>query len=99
MKTSSISEVVRTTQVQEIQRAATNQAQPKTSQPTPQAPAGDKVQISDAGRALAAKAAETGSELTPERIAEVREKILSGAYNSLEIVDQVARNMVASGDI
>lgn len=60
----------------------------------------DKVQISDAGRALAAQGSENAHEtLTPERIAEVRERIMSGAYNSLEVVDQVARRMLASGDI
>lgn len=64
----------------------------------------DKVQISDAGRRLAAQANEAPAtevrpELTPQRIAEFREKILSGAYNSVEVVEQVARKMLASGDI
>jgi hypothetical protein len=37
--------------------------------------------------------------LTPERIAEIRGKILEGAYNSVEVVDQVARRMLEHGDI
>lgn len=64
----------------------------------------DKVQISDAGRRLAAQtndasAAEARPELTPERVDAFRQKILSGAYNSVEVVEQVARKMLASGDI
>ena len=65
----------------------------------------DQVQISDAGRALASQAAASASSavetkgLTPERIAEIRGKILEGAYNSVEVVDQVARRMLEHGDI
>jgi negative regulator of flagellin synthesis FlgM len=67
------------------------------------APRNDRVQISDAGRALAAQ--ETASakgartELTPERIGEIRGKILAGAYNSVEVVDEVARRMLERGDV
>ena len=67
------------------------------------APRNDRVQISDAGRALAAQ--ETGAaggvrgELTPERVGEIREKILAGAYNSVEVVEEVARRMLERGDI
>ncbi len=63
----------------------------------------DRVQISDAGRALAARAegAEegAGTELTPERIAEVRRRILEGAYNSVEVAGQVARGILERGDL
>ena len=45
------------------------------------------------------EASATRSELTPERVAAIREKILKGAYNSVDVVDQVARKMLASGDI
>lgn len=65
----------------------------------------DSVQISDAGKALAAQQAEAAGpaaskgSLSAERIAEIRQRILDGAYNSVEVVDQVARRMLDSGDI
>ena len=54
----------------------------------------DSVQISSAGRSMAASAA-----LDPERTAELRTKVLTGAYNQLDIVDQVARRMLSRGDL
>lgn len=60
----------------------------------------DRVEISDAGRAMAmqdeVKAA--GRELTPERIAELRERIRAGTYDQPEIVSQVASRILDSGD-
>lgn len=65
--------------------------------------ASDRVQISEAGRALAAQASTSTegarAELSPERIAAVRQKILEGAYNSVGVVDEVARRMLERGDI
>lgn len=69
------------------------------------APRNDRVQISDAGRALAAQAASsaanmaTADGLSPDRVAQIRNRILEGAYNSVEVVDQVARRMLERGDI
>ena len=100
MKIYSSSEILRSDQTRELQRNALNREKQNATSSAGAAQREDKVQISDAGRALAAQAAGgTQSELTPERIAQVRERILSGAYNSLEVVDQVARKMLASGDI
>lgn len=62
----------------------------------------DQVQISDAGRALAAQIegkATPGEGLTAERTAEIRQRIYEGAYNSVEVVEEVARRMLARGDI
>ena len=59
----------------------------------------DKVSISEAGRALAAR--EGGAErasLDPSRASQIRERVLSGAYNTLEVVDAVARRLLDSGD-
>jgi anti-sigma28 factor (negative regulator of flagellin synthesis) len=65
---------------------------------TPAAGRSDKVQISDAGRALAAR--EGGSTgLSPERAAQIRQRVLDGAYNSLGVVDEVARRILSSGDL
>ena len=62
------------------------------------APRSDSVQISDAARALAGGQA-AGGPLTPERTAELRKKVLEGAYNSTQVVDQVAKRILGSGDV
>jgi hypothetical protein len=49
------------------------------------------------GGELPAKA--DGSPLTPERVAELRERVRSGAYDAAEVVDEVARRLLASGDL
>ena len=61
----------------------------------------DAVQISDAGLALATDGAPAGkaSSLDPARAEQIRSKILSGAYNTLGMADQVARAVIRSGDI
>jgi negative regulator of flagellin synthesis FlgM len=60
----------------------------------------DRVSISDAGRALAARDGATESAgLDPARAARIRERVLSGAYDTLEVVDAVARRLLDSGDI
>jgi hypothetical protein len=35
----------------------------------------------------------------PERVAELRNKVLTGAYNTLDVVDQVARRILQRGDL
>jgi flagellin-specific chaperone FliS len=47
----------------------------------------------------AGAAGSTRIPLDPVRTAEIRERILAGAYNSPDVVAQVARRMLASGDI
>jgi hypothetical protein len=59
----------------------------------------DKVEISDAGRALAARDRDAASGLDPARAAKIRGRILSGAYDTLEVVDAVARRLLDSGDL
>ncbi|MEO8620958.1 MAG: hypothetical protein ABI625_07825 [bacterium] len=58
----------------------------------------DAVQISDAGRALAARGRDD-SALSPERTAQIRQRVLDGAYNSLSVIDHVARRILVSGDL
>lgn len=58
----------------------------------------DSVQISDAGRHLADRL-EQQDALDPERVAELRTKVLTGAYNTLDVVDQVARRILTRGDL
>jgi len=60
----------------------------------------DQVQISDAGRAMTSL--DSGSVdrgLSAERVAEIRHRILEGAYETLPMVDQVARRILGSGDV
>ena len=59
----------------------------------------DKVEISDAGRALAARDGDESKGLDPARAARIRGRILSGAYDTLEVVDAVARRLLDSGDL
>jgi negative regulator of flagellin synthesis FlgM len=98
-------EHLRTDRSNVSQRGTENGAAKAAAQPTTPVARPDSVQISDAGRALAAQAASATQassvrgELSAERISEIRQKILDGAYNSLDVVDEVARRMLASGDI
>ncbi len=62
----------------------------------------DSVQISDAGRAMAGTeigGGQRASGLSAERVAELRQKVLEGAYNSVQVVDQVAQRILQSGDL
>lgn len=72
--------------------------------PTPSAPdRGDKVEISDAGRALAARDTDGDNDhltaLDPSRASRIRERILSGAYDTADVVDSIARRLLQSGDL
>jgi anti-sigma28 factor (negative regulator of flagellin synthesis) len=60
----------------------------------------DSVQISSAGRSLAGRIeADQKERFDPERVAELRTKVLTGAYNTLDVVDQVARRILTRGDL
>jgi hypothetical protein len=60
----------------------------------------DKVSISDAGRALAARdSGPDGAGLDPSRASQIRDRVLNGAYDTLEVVDAVARRLLRSGDL
>jgi anti-sigma28 factor (negative regulator of flagellin synthesis) len=58
----------------------------------------DKVEISDAGRA---KAAETtgATESRTERLQAIRERIFRGAYDTDEVVGEVARRILDAGHL
>ena len=72
---------------------------PRTDGPTqpvspvaPVSPRSDSVEISPQGRSLA-------GAVDPERVAELRRKVYEGAYDSLDLVDQVARRILVHGDL
>jgi hypothetical protein len=93
-------EFLRSDQLKGVRGAGAEGGPKDAAQPAAAVTRSDKVQISDAGRALAAKASEESpKELSAERATEIRQRILSNAYDSLEMVDQVARRMLARGDI
>ena len=70
-------------------------APPPVSPVAPVTKQGDSVEFSSTGRSLAGG---LQAELDPERVAELRRKVYEGAYNSLDIVDQVARRILTRGD-
>ena len=79
----------------------TDKPEARAVSPAAESPAvasSDSVQISDAGRARAAGNGAV-SGLDPERAAKIRDNILTGAYNSLDVVDEVAKRILNSGDL
>ncbi|HSU96844.1 MAG TPA: hypothetical protein VLI40_06410 [Gemmatimonadaceae bacterium] len=91
-------DMVRTDALPRVQSAAVPEG---PIDPVAPARGADAVQISDAGFALASDGASapTASSLDPARADQIRSKVLSGAYNSLEMADQVARAVIRSGDL
>lgn len=86
-----------TARVPAVDQAAVQRPVQEVQQAPPVRPVrADSIEISDAGRRMNA---EQRDALDPERIAELREKVLSGAYNTLDVVDQVARRILTRGDI
>ncbi|MCO4099377.1 flagellar biosynthesis anti-sigma factor FlgM [Gemmatimonas sp.] len=94
MKINGYSDSLRPTPIstQAIQRPAQEVTQSPASKPVKS----DSVQISDEARRLNA---DQRDALNPERVAELRQKVLAGAYNSLDVVDQVARRILTRGDL
>ena len=58
----------------------------------------DTVEISDAGRAKAAESA-TATDSRSARLQAIRERILRGAYDTDEVVAEVARRILDRGDL
>lgn len=96
-------ELLRSEQARAARPTETASAKPEQAPSRSSAQRADSVQISDAGRALAGQvdAAEgaEGVELSPERTAELRRRVLEGAYNSVQVVGQLAQRMLQRGDV
>jgi flagellar biosynthesis anti-sigma factor FlgM len=94
MKINGYTDSLRTTPVgtPAVQRPAQEITQAPAAKPVKS----DSVQISDEARRLSAEQKES---VDPERVNELRQKVLSGAYNSLDMVDQVARRILTRGDL
>src|SRR5579872_6192633 len=54
----------------------------------------DSVELSAEGLARSKDAT-----LTEQRIAQIRQNVLQGAYDSTHVVDQIAKRLLASGDV
>lgn len=76
--------------------AVSRPSQAVTQSPAAKPVTSDSVQISEAGRRMTAEQADA---MAPERVAEIRQKVLTGAYNSLDVVEQVARRIITRGDL
>ena len=73
-----------------VDRTGSTSAAAGTTQAAPQ----DSVELSAEGIARS-----KDSVLSDQRIAQIRQNVLQGAYDSSHVVDQVAKKILASGDI
>lgn len=60
---------------------------------------GDSVGISKEGLALAERARSIEESLSPERLEQIESRIASGYYDDASVAHEVARRMLASGDL
>ena len=58
----------------------------------------DRVEISDAGRAKAGQLDPTNAN-SSERLAQVRQRVLQGAYDADQVVGEVAKRILDRGDL
>ncbi len=92
-------EITRTTPTTSPTQPA-SASEPRAGSGAPATRGTDKVEISDAGRALVAQGTGTNTgELDQVRAARIHAQVLSGAYDSLDVVDTVARRLISSGDL
>ncbi|CAN5824376.1 hypothetical protein BH23PLA1_BH23PLA1_39280 [soil metagenome] len=99
-----ITEVGRTETAKGVRSVSPAPSSNDPAKPVSPVDCADRVQISDTGRALAARIEEarsrtTYADLTPERINDVRQRVLAVAYDSSAMVDRVARRILESGDL
>lgn len=68
--------------------------------PVSPAPPVDRVEISEAGRAMTLRDEPEGrQELSPERVEMLRQHIQDGFYNDPAVALEVGRRLLASGDL
>ena len=65
---------------------------------TPERPKQDTVSFSDEAHALASGTIVKGPA-SPERVADVKQRVLMGAYNTAEMAGEVAKRILQRGDI
>jgi anti-sigma28 factor (negative regulator of flagellin synthesis) len=65
---------------------------------TPERPKQDSVSFSDEARALASGTS-THAAASSERVEDVRQRVLLGAYNTAEMAGEVAKRILQRGDL
>jgi anti-sigma28 factor (negative regulator of flagellin synthesis) len=65
---------------------------------TPERPKQDTVSFSDEARALASGTS-TRAAASSERVEDVRQRVLLGAYNTAEMAGEVAKRILQRGDL
>jgi hypothetical protein len=76
-----------------------SQREPTTTAVAPVSNA-DSVKRSEPGRSMSRTLdTEHGDVLDPERTMELRRKVREGAYNALDVVEQMARRIMRGGDL
>jgi len=87
----------RQTPVLRESHAASVPAPERPSSDGSRSPEADRVELSDAARALAqpASAAGTGSQIGPERLRAVLARLAEGHYDSAEVREAIARRLGA----
>ncbi len=78
------------------ERAERGDDQQQAVQDVAQVERADRIDISVEGRALAAANAAGAS---PERLEQIRQRLESGYYDASQVADEVARGLLASGDL
>jgi hypothetical protein len=91
-------EYLRSEQFKSVRVSGTEGPVRDAPQLTRAVPLSDSLRAADVGRVRAANE-ESQPELSPERIAEIRQRILAGTYDSLESVELLAKRILASGDL
>lgn len=71
---------------------------PDTAVSAPERVAQDTVSFSDEARALASGTS-TRAAGSPERVEDVKQRILMGAYNTAEMAGEVAKRILQRGDL
>lgn len=65
---------------------------------TPERPKQDTVSFSEEARALSSGSS-TRAQSSTERVADVKQRVLMGAYNTAEMAGEVAKRILQRGDI
>jgi anti-sigma28 factor (negative regulator of flagellin synthesis) len=71
---------------------------PETATSAPERVAHDTVSFSDEARALASGTSSRAAG-SPERVEDVKQRILMGAYNTAEMAGEVAKRILQRGDL
>lgn len=91
-------DVVRTDTARELARDEDGQ-NAQTVEASKEVPRVDRVEISDAGRAMAAEVGGSASAMKPEAVQDFKQMVVGGKYDRPEVIAEVARRMEASGDL